>query len=260
VATKEGLEIHKANPPKKGNTPGPNGLKETKRDELAEKRVLKRLGKGDETPKRIDSPAILPFENTLAYAFRHAGGKETAINAARLLVDVNIKFKRFVFAYDSASNTDKQSIVLEDLCRAADMSPGEFLAEAIPALWNRSADIAKITAAIAHPRVVEATIDQSMSPFGTQEKKMLLEASGFLPTKSGITIDNRHQTLIANRGGSVEMGNIPGLPSFEDDGIEASRAIRGDASMSSVSAPKAISAPAESIIDAEVEEVVHVQS
>ena len=253
------MEISDANPPKKGRPPGPNGLKETNRAELAEKRAFKRLGKGNESPKRTDSPAILPFENTLAYAFRHAGGKETAINAARLLIDTNIKFKRFVFAYDSANATDKINIVLEDLCRAADMTSGEFLSEVIPALWNRSADIAKITAAIAHPRVVEATIDQSMSPFGTQEKKMLLEASGFLPTSKGITIDNRHQTLIANRG-SVEMGNIPGLPSFEDDGIESSRTIRGDASITSISAPKAISAPVESIIDAEVEEVEHVQS
>lgn len=252
----------KSTPP--GKKPGPKGLhtnagggnsgpyKEHAAKNAKEK-VDKKFGKGDEPPKSLAAPTLLPFENTLAFAFRNSGGKETAINAARLLQDQDIRFKKFVYAYDIATTRDKETITLESLCAAAGLTPADFLAEIVPALWRRSVDIGKITAAIAHPMVVEATIAQSMSPFGTQEKKMLLESIGFLPTSKGITIDNRHQTLINH---SVGVEHVPGLPSFEDDGIESSRTIRGDESVGTIpeAKPKLIEA-SEDILDAEIIEM-----
>jgi hypothetical protein len=192
----------------------------------------------------------MPFEATLAYAFRSAGGKTTAIEAARLLINDDIRFRRFVEAYDTLSEMDKSTIRLEVLCDASEITPSEFLGATIPALWSRNVDIGKLIASVNHPRVVEATAEAALGKFGMPDRKMLLDHAGFLPLPKGqqINIDLSHKTL--NTGvDSREVVGV-GLPSFESDGIEIIHAIRGDASPTQAQLP----APSP-IIEAEVEEV-----
>ena len=43
---------------------------------------------------------ILPFQSTLAYAFKSVGGKETAIEAARMVQDEDERFKKITYAWD----------------------------------------------------------------------------------------------------------------------------------------------------------------
>lgn len=194
------------------------GLSKKKTDgEEAGERAGKKLGRPLDSTK---APEILPFEATLAYVFRNSGGKETAINAARLLTEADERFRRFVYAYDTASEIDKKSIRLEDLCGAADITPDEFLSKTVPALWKRNMDMGRMIAAISHPDIVEASIRSATKAgtFGAPDRKMLFEATGFLPTKNGptINIDNSKKTL--NVGGNqVEDTGAPALPSFEEE-------------------------------------------
>jgi hypothetical protein len=217
-------------------------------------RAHKRLHRGLE-PANL--PEVLPFEASLAYAFRSVGGKRTAIEAARLLIDVDVRFRKLVYAYEVASESDKLSIRLEDLCAAAEIPPADFLAAIVPAMWKRNVDIAKLLAAMAHPEIVAASIDAAKSPRGVQDRKMMHDALGFLPQPKGlqITMDNRHQSV--NIEGK-ESTSGPGLPSFEQDGIEIIQAIRGDASVTTKqltppSPLQIIEVPSES--DEEVENV-----
>lgn len=180
---------------------------------------------------------ILPFQSTLAYAFKSVGGKETAIEAARMVQDEDERFKKITFAWDQATLRDRDAVRLEDLCAAADITPDEFLGAVIPVIYRRNQDISRIIAAMAQPKVLEATIQSAQTQWGSLDRQMLHQASGFLPTKAGqqINIDNRKQTLVA--GGkvtSVEPG-AAGLPSFEQDMIEGSKTLRGDAGVGSVS-------------------------
>lgn len=180
---------------------------------------------------------ILPFQSTLAYAFKSVGGKETAIEAARMVQDEDERFRRITHAWDEASLRDRDTVRLEDLCAAADLTPDEFLGSVIPVIYRRNQDISRIIAAMAQPKVLEATIQSAQTQWGSLDRQMLHQASGFLPTKAGqqINIDNRKQTVVAGgKVSSVEPG-AAGLPSFEQDMIEGSKTLRGDAGSTSVS-------------------------
>lgn len=197
---------------------------------------------------------VLPFEPTLAYAFRSIGGKESAIGAARLLSDKDPKFLRVVTAYDVLSDADKGKVRVEDLCAGAELTPGEFLGAVTTALWERNADIGRLIAAVNHPRVIESTIEHSASPFGGQDRKMLLEASGFLPTSKGIAIniDNSKKTL--NAGAGTTTIEQVGLPSFEEDGTDLMTAIRGDQAkaLPPPSQKQLVAVPTGEVLDAEI--------
>lgn len=207
-----------------------------------------RLGK---RPTKGISAPILPFQATLAYVFKGAGGKTTCVEAARLVVEQDERIKRFVHAYDTISETDKEKIILEDLCQAADISPDELLGLIIPALWKRNVDISKLIAAVHHPEIVEATIQAAKSPFGMPDRKMLHDHMGFLPLPKGqtINIDASRKTLVAGGKVMIEDG-APGLPTFEQDAIEGAQAVRGDAGVNKVG-QKAITG---AVIDAEIVE------
>ncbi len=181
------------------------------RKKVAE-RVTKRMGKPrDGKPSRA-VPVLLPFESTLAFAFRSCGGKETAINGARLVEDQ--RFEKIVWAFDNASPADQKSVVLEDLCKAADVSPDEFMGAVMSAMWKRSVDIGKLTAMVAHPQIVEATIQAAQGPFGMPDRKMLLDHAGFLPKATGQTIN----VGVDARTAVSVVTETKGLPSFEEEG------------------------------------------
>jgi len=187
-------------------------------------------------------PPEMPFESTLAFAFRTCGGKETAINAARLIDDD--RYRRLVFAYDTASKQDKDLMVLEDLCQISEIPPDEFVGSIIQALWKRNVDIAKLTAVVNHPRIVEATIAAAQSVYGNADRKMLLDHMGFLPKQGGMSInvgvDNSSKTIV-----SVEDTSRTSLPTFEAEVVEIASTLREN---------MLLEAPAE-IIDVEEKDV-----
>ena len=212
--------------------------------------AFKTLGRQPPEPKPL---VILPFESTLAFVFKGAGGKQTAIEAARMIQEDDERLRKVVYAWDNATERDKEKIKLEDLCAAADISPDEYLGLIIPALWRRNLDIGKIIAAMAHPEIVAASVQAAKTTWGTLDRQMLHTQSGFLPTKAGqnINIDNRKQTVITGANGKAVDTSAPGLPSFEQEMIEGAEAIRGDAGVNS-SGQKALPAPAPlPILDAE---------
>jgi len=219
------------------DSPKPRGLRKREDANLAKIRVESILDRKRLRPT-AHAPEILPFQSTLAYVFHSVGGKETAIEAARLIEDTDERLKKVVYAWDQSTIRTRDTVRLEDLCAAADIAPDEFLGIVIPAIYRRNQDISKLIAAMAQPKVMEATISAAQLPHGTQDRQMLHQASGFLPTKAGqsINIDNRKQTLVAggNSGISVEPG-VSQLPSFEQDMIEGSTVLRGDAGAGSVS-------------------------
>lgn len=242
--------VEKPSRPPKNTVKRPKGL--TKRDgdgsagrnaEAAAVRITEAITKKVFEPKPLE---ILPFESTLAYVFKGSGGKQTAVEAARMAQEDDPRLKKMVYAWDSATERDKTTIKLEDLCSAADITPDEFLGLIIPALWRRNLDIGKLIAAMAHPQVVEASIQAAKTQWGSLDRQMLHTASGFLPTKAGqqINIDNRKQIVNAN-GTTVKDTSAPGLPSFEQDAIEGAETLRGDAG-SGTTGRKQLPAPRES--------------
>lgn len=215
-------------------------------------------------------PTVLPFNSTMAFIYRHVGGVPAAIEAARLVAEKDERFKLLVFTYDECAESDKHKLKLEVLCGQAAITQGDFIGMTMSAMHERNLDIGNMIASAAHPRVIEATIENATKANGFMDRQMLHQHSGFIPTAKGMTIinDNSRKTLNAGspmqqipatEGGSMRLG----MPSFEDETMQATRAIRGDAGVSSVG-QKALPAPTEAqavvvpvsnIQDAEFEDV-----
>ena len=200
--------------------------------EGAANRANKILG---ESPK---APEVMPFEATLAFAFRAVGGKKTAIEGARLVEADDVRFKRLVYAYDNLSPHDQETIRLEDLCLAAEITPDFFVGLVVPALWRRNVDIGKLIGGMAIAPVLEATAARAQGAFGMPDAKMIFDMNGMLPTSKGINIaiDNSKKTV--NVGKGVEGINSPGMPTFEASVLQSTQAIRGDASVTQLGAQK----------------------
>lgn len=211
------------------------------RDQQAAADRAKERIDGQDAPKESKNPgyaapAPIPFEASLDFAFRACGGKATALAGARLVDDD--RYRKLAWAYDEATERDKENLTLEVLCEAAGIPADEFIGTVISVIWRRNRDVGKLVAATTHAEVVKATVvsAQIPGPMGVADRKMLLESSGFLPQKKdgvNINIDTRHQTVIANQGGAPTKG----LPSFEEEGIEIHDAIRREEK-------KALAAPA----------------
>ncbi len=195
-------------------------------------------GAAGRAAKLLDVPAQvfepMPFESSLAFAFRSVGGKKTAIEGARLLANDDNRFARFVYAWDTLSATDKETIRLEDLCAAAELTPELFISLVVPVLWKRNVDIGKLISGMAIAPVVEAVAARAQGQFGMPDAKMILDMHGMLPTSKGtqINIDNSKKTL--NVGKGVDITASPGLPTFEESVGKVTQAIRGDASVTQI--------------------------
>lgn len=198
-------------------------------------------------------PGVLPFESTLAFAFRGAGGKQIAIEAARLLSNKDPRFLKIVTAFDTLSLHDQEEVRLEDLCTGAEISSGDFLRDVIPALWERNVDIARIIAAVSQPKVVQDAVNASGTPFGGADRKMMLEIGGIYTPKGGmsINIDNSKKTLNVH-----EAQALSGLPTFESEGIESVGVIRGDHSSTKALPPASprqfVKVPTGEVLEAEL--------
>lgn len=211
--------------------------------ESAAQRAAERMGTAPTGNAGYKPPALVPFEATLAFAFRSSGGKETAINGARLVSDP--RFQKIVWGWDEATERDKEVLTLEQLCEAAEITPDEFLGAVLTALWKRSVDIGKLTAIAAHPRVVEATIEAAQSQWGSNDRRMLLDHAGFLPQPKGQTINVGVDARTAVQVNS-DVQISKGLPSFEEDGKKINTAIRTELKqLEAVPAPITISQPVE---------------
>ena len=187
-------------------------------------------------------PTVLPFVSTLAFVYRHVGGVSAAIEAARLVAEKDERFKQIVYMYDECPESSQHKLKLEVLCQQAGVTQGDFIGMTMAAMHERNLDIGNMIASAAHPRVVEATIENAQRTNGFMDRQMLHQHTGFIPTAKGtsIVIDNSKKTLNAG-GGTIQQ--IPtaeggptrlGMPSFEDETMSATRAIRGDAGMGAV--------------------------
>lgn len=164
----------------------------------------------------------MPFDSSLSYAFRMCGGISTAIEGARLVRED--RFKRVVWAWDQLSGRDRLAVKLETLLEAAEIGTSEFLSHVVPAIYQRNVDIAQMVSAVHHPAIVEASVVAAQFSDGFQDRKMLLEASGFAPKGGGVTINNSNsQTtqMAVIQGGHAGSG----LPSFEARAMDLGRAL-----------------------------------
>ena len=93
----------------------------------------------------------------------------------------------FINAIRKISARDIKKLSFEAMCVRARVSPVEMLGAILMAAKSMKATESALTAILAHPGVVQATVDTAKvaGPAGYSDRRMLHEAVGFLPSKKG---------------------------------------------------------------------------
>jgi hypothetical protein len=93
--------------------------------------------------------------------------------------------RKVVDAYFSVPESYRRLLRPEAFCHAAGVSAWRVLEIIAGTAVRQGAQASAVIAAIAHPRVVEKTIDRALQDDGTRERMMLHKAVGFLSTPGG---------------------------------------------------------------------------
>jgi hypothetical protein len=125
---------------------------------------------------------------------------------ARLCEDESIK--AVVHRWDTLSRYDQRRVSLEELCEAVGIRPGKLLGSVVEAAYDFNLDVGNLVAAVAHPRIVQTSIDRALTPDGVEDRRMHFQHTGYLPPPKGTVINNR---VIA---AAQSVSN--GLPSFTE--------------------------------------------
>lgn len=172
---------------------------------------------------------MLGFKGTLTYAIsRIPGGKVTFLEYARL--SVNEKVKALLALWDGMNLKTKKDTSIESLCDRVELPPVDLLKEVTGLAYEYNTDLSNFIAAVAQPRVVEAGIKKALKMDGVDDRRMLHQHSGFIPTPKGpsINIGVNASAQAAAAAKNTVQGDESGLPDFETDVSRTVGVIRGD--------------------------------
>lgn len=133
------------------------------------------------------------------------------------------------------NKTQIGAVPIEALCVAGNVPTKKLLEVLMGAVAEQGAIATQLLSKAAHPKVVQATVDAALLPDGSNDRRMLHQAEGFVPIpKTSITvnrttnIDNRTQTQVAvlpalddsvkkMTDRFIEAVPVPQLPAPEDE-------------------------------------------
>lgn len=125
-----------------------------------------------------------PLQNVIQQSL---GNVSVAIEAMRFSSDPTIE--KFLIRYDTASEQQKKSLPLEAFALAAEVEIPALLGATILAFKSLQAQKSTLRVMADHPDIVKKTIKVAKTTKGVADRRMIHEAVGFLPTKSGISIN-----------------------------------------------------------------------
>lgn len=107
----------------------------------------------------------------------------------------------FLDVYDSLPIGDRQYLSIEAICLKAEIAPSAFLGAVFMACKDLRGKESALIAINSHPQVLKDTIRFASEPGGDRDRKMLHEATGFLPTP---------------KGGSINVNLMNNVPQFKN--------------------------------------------
>lgn len=151
--------------------------------------VLRRL---DIDPEDVE--ACHKISPTLIACFGREGGRlPRKLILNYLAASLTPTAKAFLAAWKEIPKRDIQSLTVEAVCVKAQVNPLELLGCIVSAVREVKLRESALTAILAHPEVVKATIDTAkiVGPAGYSDRRMLHESAviGFLPTRKGSEIE-----------------------------------------------------------------------
>lgn len=160
----------------------------------------------------------LPGAGTLTLATRKMlGGRETVLQYIRIAAaDGDPHAEVFLHVWDDLKVHEQRVSTLDDVCAAAGVLPVKLVKAIVGSAFESGCDIANLVAATAHPDVVASTVKFAQKLDGVEDRKMLLQHAGFLPTPKGTTI-NVGVTANATAMAAAAASSDSSVPSFLED-------------------------------------------
>lgn len=118
---------------------------------------------------------------------RLLGKTAKAIAALRFSSDPIVE--SLLDVYDKLPSGDRHLVPLEAICIKADVTAPAILGALMICIRQTKGQESAMKLMIAHPDIVQKTISYAKTAGGDKDRKMLHEASGFLPTKQGGNIN-----------------------------------------------------------------------
>jgi hypothetical protein len=114
----------------------------------------------------------------------------------------------FFEIYDGIQEGDRESISIEAVCVKAEISTPTLLGAALLIAQKIRGTESAMLAVNAHPKILRRTIELADLPGGFQDRKVLHEAIGFLPSSKGMNI-------AVNLGGPGQLAGGTAPPALE---------------------------------------------
>lgn len=161
------------------------------------------------------------FDVAIASACRYLdGGITTFINLARAAESSDPRVAWFLDEWDSLdARAQNEATAADALCKRMRYPPIELLQEVAVTAVQLSGNLAGILVALALPEIVETGIQSALRRDGLEDRRMLLQHSGFLPVPRGATVGILNQ-VAANAAAANRNGEF--FVPFEQDILEAS--------------------------------------
>lgn len=139
-----------------------------------------------------------------------------------------------VQAWDKLTPFKRRKVVIDDLCREAEVSPAEAFGWFAEGSFQMGLNMARVIAGVQMPALMVASMKKAQDiNEGTEERRMHFQASGYLPMpRSGIAI----QTNITSQKADVSEAEMPREGSFESNQRGIINVIRRDALPAAVEA------------------------
>ena len=177
--------------------------------EQKQKKALGNLARNEKVP--VMPPTL---GNTLSMAFRDCGGIEAMMDLCLYCCDESDEAARMYYIWKETTLDDRTKLIPEQMCKAADISPAKLLGTLAAAAFQRNIDLSKLMMSINGPKVIAATEKYALKVNGHQDRKMLLQAAGVVPTGGkGMAININNANVQANSDESS------GMPDFAEEAI-----------------------------------------
>lgn len=158
----------------------------------------------------------LPGTGSLTLATRNIrGGREMVLRFIALAAtDGDPDAKTWWHVWETLTKYEQKSITLDDVCAAAGVKPTKLLKTIVAIAFETGCDVANIVASAAHPSVVAKSVKFAKRPEGIEDRKLLFQHHGFVPTPKGQTINIG---VSANASAAANASTDSSVPSFLDD-------------------------------------------
>lgn len=119
--------------------------------------------------------------------------------------------RQWLAVWDTLSKTAQDALPLEAICIAATLTTKRLFELVSGAMFEQSAAESSLIAAVAHPQIVQATIDSALQPEGIEDRKMLHQHRNFLPVPKNNIVNVRGNQIIDNSQGKTLNINPPAV-------------------------------------------------